>query len=697
MEPPPGVWDNAISSAMSNSDWRDAKAKEAEDNLPATQLYSSGVAGGQGGGEGIPGEVTPVGAGPPPAGEPASDVAVPDATQEVQVQDPEGQMLSSMGLLSTAQLPAQKPSPAPRRLIDAGHIDLQRAEQLRFQVIQAVALKRLDRLKIHLATMSKLRPSVQVLRASGLGRLLQDKGVWECLDVNQRGLANMILEKWREAASGVKLVVVDEQSPSGTHRPFGASNARSFLERVDALAQWLDSCQSPAPLEVVARTVAMQLVLRGFESWEHLEGLEATDMADCLESAVEKSLVARAITEATARADQRRLRQHTIAKADACLACEPASAKHLSEGMSAEALDALGEDLRLEGALMGVIGMGTQLTPTQAIHSLSGAEASKGDVLTWLSGNAEMLRLEGNRKSLQSLACSLRTWQKFAELVLQYPENGTLPPRSDIDVERYIVIFKNGATAANYVNAITWACRHLRLDMSWRSETMVQTLKGKRAEAKERTGGPRQAALKLSTPWLTQLVQHLDARGLFEMSECALVQWEFLLRVKSEGLDLFAGPGGTAKSVLWIDNKNLLNLKLQSRKNRPQGSHLLRQCRCEDIGIQCCAVHRMAVRLQRTEVGSKVWGFKEAALQVEIKRSLAALKHPTAEQFSFKAFRAGRATELAQLGYSLSFILQAGEWKSSAFLRYIDEDAVDHSTFLTAAIEDGEDEDSEPE
>ena len=65
---------------------------------------------------------------------------------------------------------------------------------------------------------------------------------------------------------------------------------------------------------------------------------------------------------------------------------------------------------------------------------------------------------------------------------------------------------------------------------------------------------------------------------------------------------------------------------------------------------------------------------------------------PGAPSFSGKAFRAGKATALAAAGASIGQILLAGEWKSRAFLRYVDEDSVDASQLLeqTVMVSDGE-------
>ena len=70
-----------------------------------------------------------------------------------------------------------------------------------------------------------------------------------------------------------------------------------------------------------------------------------------------------------------------------------------------------------------------------------------------------------------------------------------------------------------------------------------------------------------------------------------------------------------------------------------------------------------------------------------MKRMLSLLLAPDAEKFSLKAFRAGKATELAKAGSALGSILAAGEWKSTAFMRHVDEDAVDASAVLGMVTE----------
>ena len=75
-----------------------------------------------------------------------------------------------------------------------------------------------------------------------------------------------------------------------------------------------------------------------------------------------------------------------------------------------------------------------------------------------------------------------------------------------------------------------------------------------------------------------------------------------------------------------------------------------------------------------------------------IRRALAALKVNSPAEYTFKTFRAGHATALAEEGKSLGHILRAGEWKSSAMLNCMDEDAVDAAQLLDLVLDDSDDE-----
>ena len=75
---------------------------------------------------------------------------------------------------------------------------------------------------------------------------------------------------------------------------------------------------------------------------------------------------------------------------------------------------------------------------------------------------------------------------------------------------------------------------------------------------------------------------------------------------------------------------------------------------------------------------------------LSIRHVLAGLRVPNPELYTLKMFRAGHATELAKMGKSVGENLQAGEWRSAAFLSYVDEDLVDAAQVLDQVIDDSD-------
>ena len=70
---------------------------------------------------------------------------------------------------------------------------------------------------------------------------------------------------------------------------------------------------------------------------------------------------------------------------------------------------------------------------------------------------------------------------------------------------------------------------------------------------------------------------------------------------------------------------------------------------------------------------------------------LSQLGETRAQSLTLKAFRAGRATHMASAGCSLGDILLAGEWRSAAFLKYVQIDTVDQAILFQECIDSGDD------
>ena len=57
------------------------------------------------------------------------------------------------------------------------------------------------------------------------------------------------------------------------------------------------------------------------------------------------------------------------------------------------------------------------------------------------------------------------------------------------------------------------------------------------------------------------------------------------------------------------------------------------------------------------------------------------------DRLTWKAFRAGHATELAAHGHTIAEIMKAGEWRSKTFIDYADSDIIDKEVFLNTILD----------
>ena len=87
-----------------------------------------------------------------------------------------------------------------------------------------------------------------------------------------------------------------------------------------------------------------------------------------------------------------------------------------------------------------------------------------------------------------------------------------------------------------------------------------------------------------------------------------------------------------------------------------------------------------------------LWSFSIEITLKTLRRFLVLTDIPQATSYTLKAFRAGKATALAAEGKSLGQILQAGEWRSSALLSYVDTDIVDQAQLLDQTLAQSDEE-----
>ena len=208
-----------------------------------------------------------------------------------------------------------------------------------------------------------------------------------------------------------------------------------------------------------------------------------------------------------------------------------------------------------------------------------------------------------------------------------------------------------------------------------------------------------------------------------------LMSYAFLLRMPSEALVACVGSPDTVELVeqqtlIWREGEAVC-LRMRRRKNRPKGSGVLRrtctcagslatqsllQCvaRCKCLGghVATCVVHTLWDKyLAARAVGDQPWrDITPAVARGRLRQILDRLGVPSPRSFGTHDFRRGHAEvhyfaracstcascmqpqDMRRCGSTLVQILRAGQWKSAAFIAYMNEAALEEVPCSTSRM-----------
>ena len=173
-------------------------------------------------------------------------------------------------------------------------------------------------------------------------------------------------------------------------------------------------------------------------------------------------------------------------------------------------------------------------------------------------------------------------------------------------------------------------------------------------------------------PWilagvLEKAVSWLRARGRPHVANALVVAWGMLLRVPSELMKLTVG-----QVALTLDGRAIVGPF--RRKQHPHGSTVTRACACKP-GRQHPLCTRCALHAMCASAGSRstlLVRVELRELRAALNESLYATGMSRVHQFGTHDLRRGAAQEIAARGGTLAQVLQAGQWRSPAFARYLD-------------------------
>ena len=139
------------------------------------------------------------------------------------------------------------------------------------------------------------------------------------------------------------------------------------------------------------------------------------------------------------------------------------------------------------------------------------------------------------------------------------------------------------------------------------------------------------------------------AHGKAELEEFTLLflfAYAFLLRVPSEALPATAVEGSHALRR----EGDFLVFKLDRRKNRPEGSRLVRGCWCKE-SPKTCPLHKLSPLLERCQKGARLFpNLNESNVIGTLRFMLKALQVPKAEEYRTHDLRRGHAKDLQLSG-----------------------------------------------
>ena len=120
-----------------------------------------------------------------------------------------------------------------------------------------------------------------------------------------------------------------------------------------------------------------------------------------------------------------------------------------------------------------------------------------------------------------------------------------------------------------------------------------------------------------------------------------------------------------------------------------QGSGVLKRvCTCRGDPLMCMVHTFWDQFIAHLPEGSRPWEFVSASTaRTRLHRILEVLRVPGPKSYGTHDFTRGHAEDMRLSGCTLQEILAAGQWRSSAFIKYLNEAELDKDLAFAVAIE----------
>lgn len=513
-----------------------------------------------------------------------------------------------------------------------------------------------------------------------------------------------ILKKRKDAMDGPQAILIDLARP----RPLNGARPKKFMEQAELMAEWMMMTDQNKAAPTVYKTAAFVAVLNGITEWRGLDGLDRMEATMLSNNPSVKGVLLRCAHVAAIEGETA-MQQYIQCKAAETYEKFNDEQMNLRDAARAaeDVVGAVTEDYAMELAKeykeLGFPPKSAQARPREMVASCTSADPAR--VRAALMRRGRMLKATNVAKSSAAVASGVKMWKLFAKQVLEYPEDKTIPITLSQHVVMFISTFTNGGTAGNYLSHLRFIHRYGGFETkALDADEVALTLKGLKKENLRDYGGPKKCKYVLMEDKVRALAAYHAGVGVVEFAWMVKVNWEFLLRLKSEGTTVFKGCAKDKEKLpanrpngLSVDENDKLVLVLACRKHRQEGSVLKFGCRCRP-GFNCLKCE-IKPYLDKHTVGEKLWSFGPMEILKKCRDVLSKCGDRIGgEQLTFKSWRAGKATSMARAGFSLPEILTAGEWRSRAYLRYIVDrwkqcsQKMNEGEVLTSAIDESDDE-----
>ena len=286
------------------------------------------------------------------------------------------------------------------------------------------------------------------------------------------------------------------------------------------------------------------------------------------------------------------------------------------------------------------------------------------------------------KKSLPSYMSGLKCWMAFCK-VIEVPNFPATAER----VAVYMSIFNNADTARNYLSHLKKAHQMFVIPCDFDTPAARAVIKGiEKNNIKQKVPKTR-VTLDILKPFVNECIK----RNLIQLGQIAVLSYWFMFRVPSECFPL---QKSGKHSSFKIHANNTVSITLACRKNNPAGETLSRTCCCKSIGARFCP-HAILSKYNAYPADRGLFNMKYAQFLKQLRGILSYLNIQSSERFGSHAFRRGCAEDMRKRGAPLRDILEAGGWRSAAFLLYLERENVERDAVATIAIEYSNDEDSD--